>query len=82
VARRYLIAAGFTTLTCLVRLLVPALEQPLILTAALIGLLGSLVGGCAPAQRGARVHLLLRLMPLTVLPGSHTWRFRSPYIRC
>ena len=58
-AESYLIAAAFTTLTFLVRLLVLVLTLPLILTAAFVGLIDGLVRRDAPVRRGPRIRLHL-----------------------
>ena len=71
---RYLIAAAYTTLVFLVRLLVLCLTLPLFLMAAFVGLVDGLVRrGHPPLRRGTRigVHLSPRqasLIPLAVLP--------------
>jgi len=59
-AESYLIAAAFTTLTFLVRLLVLVLTLPLIFTAAFVGLIDGLVRrDVAPVRRGPGIRLYL-----------------------
>ena len=73
-AESYLIAAAFTTLTFLVRLLVLVLTLPLILTAAFVGLIDGLVRRDvrrfgAGRESGFIYHRAkASLMPLAVLP--------------
>ena len=86
-AENYLIAAAFTTLTFLVRLLVLVLTLPLILTAAFVGLIDGLVRQDVRrfgAGRESGLHLPpceSELMPLAVLPWVTTWRCRFRCIR-
>lgn len=85
-AESYLIAAAFTTLTFLVRLLVLVLTLPLFLLAAFVGLVDGLVRRDirrfgAGRESGFIYHRAkASLLPLVVLPWGSTWPSQSPCI--